>query len=76
MKEQGNHNDFLSFQCARALLNLNKEFLIILEDFKTDGFLTQDGYNKLRSRLLRAANDKIRDLQEVISQCNIELKKQ
>lgn len=75
MQGDGNHNEFLNFHVNRAMINLAKDCLCILEDFKEDGIINDDYYQKLRSRLLSRSNDSIRELKEIISQFDIELKK-
>ena len=70
-----NHNEFLNFQISRNMIGQIKDCLIILEDFKKDGFLSEEGYSRLRGYLLGKTNDRIRDLQGVVEQFNIELRK-
>jgi len=69
------HNEFLNFQFRRNMLNEAKDCLNILEDFKKDGFLSEEGYSRLRSRLLGVTNDRIRDMEAILGQFTVELRK-
>lgn len=75
IKDQPNHNDFIMFQIRRNILNMAKECLIILEDLKKENVLSEEYYHKMRGKILSGANDKIRDLQEIIKDLDIEIKK-
>lgn len=70
-----NHNDFLRLQIRRSMMNISKEFLVILEELKADNVISEDYYQKLRSKILGSANDKIRDWEEVIKGLDIEIRK-
>lgn len=60
--------------CSRGLLNGAKEFLIILEDLKSDGVISEEYYQKLRRRILSRANDSIREFESLITNFDIQLK--
>lgn len=70
-----NHNEFLNFQISRHIIQQAKDCLVILEEFKDDGFLNEEGYNRLRKKILSSSNDKIRDMKAIIEQFEIELRK-
>lgn len=70
-----NHNEYLCLQVRRNFINLTKDFLIVLEEFRDENLISSEYYAKLRSRLLGRANDRIRDLEETVNSLDIEIKK-
>ena len=64
--------EFVLFQNRRKVVNLYKNFLILLEDLKEDGYnISDDKYQRLRKRVLDAGNDAIRQFEEELN--NIDL---
>lgn len=64
--------EFILFQNRRKVINLYKNFLILLEDLKEDGYnISDDKYQRLRKRVLDAGNDAIRQFEEELN--NIDL---
>jgi len=64
--------EFVLFQNRRKVINLYKNFLILLEDLKEDGYnISDDKYQRLRKRVLDAGNDAIRQFEEELN--NIDL---
>ena len=57
--------EFVLFQNRRKVINLYKNFLILLEDLKEDGYnITEDKYQRLRKKVLDSGNDTIRQFVE------------
>lgn len=67
------HNKFLVFQINRNIINLSKDFLNVLEGLRDDNVISAEYYTKLRSRILGKANDRIRELEEIIDEFTVEL---
>ncbi len=64
--------EFVLFQNRRKVINLYKNFLILLEDLKEDGYnITEDKYQRLRKKVLDSGNDAIRQFEEELN--NIDL---
>jgi hypothetical protein len=64
--------EFVLFQNRRKVINLYKNFLILLEDLKEDGYnITEDKYQRLRKKVLDSGNDTIRQFEEELN--NIDL---
>jgi hypothetical protein len=64
--------EFILFQNRRKVINLYKNFLILLEDLKEDGYnITEDKYQRLRKKVLDSGNDAIRQFEEELN--NIDL---
>ena len=64
--------EFILFQNRRKVINLYKNFLILLEDLKEDGYnITEDKYQRLRKKVLDSGNDTIRQFEEELN--NIDL---
>lgn len=64
--------EFVLFQNRRKVINLYKNFLILLEDLKEDGYnISDDKYQRLRKKVLDAGNDAIRQFEEELN--NIDL---
>lgn len=74
MQEQENHNKFLCFQVSRNIIQLAKNFLILLEELRDNGRITVDEYQRLRSKVLGHSNDISRDLQTTIENFEVKLK--
>lgn len=70
-----NHNDFLVFQIKRGLFYIMKNYLNTLEEFKEDNLISQEYFDKARKRILSDTNNKLREIEEIIQDLNIELKK-
>ncbi len=64
--------EFILFQNRRKVINLYKNFLILLEDLKEDGYnISEDKYQRLRKKVLDSGNDAIRQFEEELN--NIDL---
>ena len=64
--------EFVLFQNRRKVVNLYKNFLILLEDLKEDGYnISEEKYQRLRKRVLDSGNDAIRQFEEELN--NIDL---
>ena len=64
--------EFVLFQNRRKVVNLYKNFLILLEDLKEDGYnISEEKYQRLRKRVLDSGNDTIRQFEEELN--NIDL---
>jgi hypothetical protein len=64
--------EFIVFQNRRKVINLYKNFLILLEDLKEDGYnISEDKYQRLRKKVLDSGNDAIRQFEEELN--NIDL---
>jgi len=64
--------EFVLFQNRRKVINLYKNFLILLEDLKEDGYnISEEKYQRLRKRVLDSGNDTIRQFEEELN--NIDL---
>ncbi len=64
--------EFILFQNRRKVINLYKNFLILLEDLKEDGYnISEEKYQRLRKRVLDSGNDTIRQFEEELN--NIDL---
>ena len=64
--------EFVLFQNRRKVVNLYKNFLILLEDLKEDGYnISDDKYQRLRKRVLDAGNDAIRQFEEELNNINL-----
>jgi hypothetical protein len=63
--------DVLKFQICRSIINNSKDFLTILEDILGEG--RQFDYQKYRKRVLDGANNRIRELEELVDRLNIKL---
>ena len=67
--------DYLQFQIRRSITNLFKDFLLILEDLQeTDYNIADAVYQKYRKRVLDSANDKIREIEEILNNLEILIK--
>ena len=67
--------DYLQFQIRRSITNLFKDFLLILEDLQeTDYNIADTVYQKYRKRVLDSANDKIREIEEILNNLEILIK--
>ena len=64
--------EFILFQNRRKVINLYKNFLILLEDLKEDGYnISDEKYQRLRKKVLDSGNDSIRQFEEELN--NIDL---
>ena len=64
--------EFILFQNRRKVINLYKNFLILLEDLKEDGYdISEEKYQRLRKKVLDSGNDAIRQFEEELN--NIDL---
>ncbi len=64
--------EFVLFQNRRKVINLYKNFLILLEDLKEDGYnISEEKYQRLRKKVLDSGNDAIRQFEEELN--NIDL---
>lgn len=67
-------NSLINFQVKRHIINLNKKFLVILEEIAQNEHNIEKDYGKLRKKVLDAGNDSIRELEELINSFKVELK--
>ena len=75
MEEEKKSKEFIVFHSKRKVINLCKNFLILAEDLKdTKEPISEDGYQKLRKRVLDYGNDTIREIEESLDNFNIKLK--
>ena len=68
-KEKGNElEEFVKFQINRKVINLYKNFFVILEDLQENGFLkvSSGSYNRIRKKILDGGNDCIREIEEYL----------
>ena len=64
--------EFILFQNRRKVINLYKNFLILLEDLKEDGYdISEEKYQRLRKKVLDSGNNAIRQFEEELN--NIDL---
>ena len=64
--------EYVLFKNRRQVVNLYKNFLILLEDLKEDGYnISEDKYQRLRKKVLDSGNDTIRQFEEELN--NIDL---
>lgn len=63
--------EYILFQNKRKVTNLYKNFLIILEDLREDGYnISDEKYQRLRKRVLDCGNDSIRQFEEELNNIN------
>lgn len=63
--------EYILFQNKRKITNLYKNFLIILEDLREDGYnISDERYQRLRKRVLDCGNDSIRQFEEELNNIN------
>jgi len=63
--------EYILFQNKRKVTNLYKNFLIILEDLREDGYnISDERYQRLRKRVLDSGNDSIRQFEEELNNIN------
>ena len=74
MRDKVSPENFINFQSKRKILNLCKTFLILLEDSGAEKCLDKDKYQQVRKRVLDHGNDAIRELEEHLSNFNINFK--
>jgi predicted esterase YcpF (UPF0227 family) len=63
--------EFLNFQSKRKIISLCKNFLVLLEDVKDDGCMSDEYYQKLRKKVLDDGNDAVREIEEYHNRLNI-----
>ena len=64
--------DYILFKNRRQVLNLYKNFLILLEDLKEDGYnINDEKYQRLRKKILDSGNDSIRNFEEDLNNINL-----
>jgi hypothetical protein len=67
--------DFVKFHAKRRIVNLYKNFLVILEDLQQDGQnLSDERYQRVRKKILDAGNDAYREIEEILDKTEIRLK--
>ena len=69
------HTKFLQFQIRRNIINLSKDFLINMEDWRDNNLISEDSYNKIRTKILNKSNDTIRELTALLDEFTVELNK-
>ena len=68
-------NEFIAFHNRRKIINLCKNFLILVEDLKVNGkSVPSEDYQKIRKRVLDYGNDSIREFEENLENFDIEFK--
>lgn len=64
--------EYIIFHNKRKVVNLYKNFLIILEDLREDGYnISDEKYQRLRKRILDSGNDAIRQFEEELNNINL-----
>lgn len=64
--------EYIIFHNKRKVINLYKNFLIILEDLREDGYnISDEKYQRLRKRILDCGNDTIRQFEEELNNINL-----
>ena len=64
--------EFVLFKNRRQVVNLYKNFLILLEDLKEDGYnINDEKYQRLRKKILDSGNDSIRNFEEDLNNINL-----
>jgi hypothetical protein len=64
--------EYIIFHNKRKVVNLYKNFLIILEDLREDGYnISDEKYQRLRKRVLDSGNDAIRQFEEELNNINL-----
>lgn len=64
--------EYIIFHNKRKVINLYKNFLIILEDLREDGYnISDEKYQRLRKRVLDSGNDAIRQFEEELNNINL-----
>ena len=64
--------DYILFKNRRQVVNLYKNFLILLEDLKEDGYnINDEKYQRLRKKILDSGNDSIRNFEEDLNNINL-----
>ena len=64
--------EYISFQNKRKVVNLYKNFLILIEDLREDGYnISEEKYQRLRKRVLDSGNDAIRQFEEDLNNINL-----
>ena len=69
--EEGKAQEFLVYQSKRKIISLSKGFLILLEDIRDEGSISDETYQKLRKKILDSSNDASREMEEYISKMNV-----
>ena len=61
--------EYVLFKNRRQVVNLYKNFLILLEDLKEDGYnINDEKYQRLRKKILDSGNDSIRNFEEDLTE--------
>lgn len=64
--------EYVVFKNKRQVINLYKNFLILLEDLKEDGYnISDEKYQRLRKKVLDSGNDSIRQFEEDLNNINL-----
>jgi len=64
--------EYVLFKNRRQVVNLYKNFLILLEDLKEDGYnINDEKYQRLRKKILDSGNDSIRSFEEDLNNINL-----
>jgi hypothetical protein len=67
-------SDFIRFQINRKIINLYKNFLIILEDLRDPRFqISEETHKRMRKKTLDYGNDALREIEEYLAKVKIEL---
>lgn len=67
-------DEIILFQIRRNIINLFKSFLIILNDLASNNILNQEDFAKYRKKILDDGNSKIREIEELFSNLEINIK--
>lgn len=68
-------SDIVLFQIDRQTINLFKDFLIILEEFRADNLIGEEYFQRLRKRVLGKSNDGLRELHDFLDNFDIAFKR-
>lgn len=64
--------EYILFHNKRKVINLYKNFLIILEDLREDEYnISDEKYQRLRKKVLDSGNDAIRQFEEELNNINL-----
>tara|TARA_Y100000310_G_scaffold344389_1_gene456904 strand:+ start:64 stop:288 length:225 start_codon:yes stop_codon:yes gene_type:complete len=73
--EDNKGRDFVTFHNRRKVINLCKNFLVLVEDLKiNDKSIPPEDFQKIRKRVLDYGNDTIREFEENLENFDITFK--
>lgn len=73
--EDSKSKDFVTFHSRRKIINLCKNFLVLVEDLKINNQpISPEDFQKIRKRVLDYGNDTIREFEENLENFDIRFK--